>query len=90
MSTTLILVKIKNADNFEKYTDPMFFRVLNCYDYKLVDIFSDKFNNKLYYYFSGPNKINDYMYHDIYHSLRDLIPDYVYIKKVEPKKSHSD
>ena len=90
MTTILILVKIKSADKFDDYTEPMFFRVLNCYDYKLIDIFTDKFNKKLYYYFEGPDRIKDYMYLDIYHHLKELIPDYAYIKKVEPKHSHSD
>lgn len=88
MNSILVLVKLKENVDYDKYTDRMFFRVLDCYDYKLVDIFTDAFNRRLYYYFTGPNKITDYMYYEIYNKLRELIPKYAYIKKVEPKKTH--
>jgi hypothetical protein len=85
MNSILIMIKLKKEDRYEKYSDRQFFRVLDTYDYQLIDIFRDETKNKLYYYFEGPNKITNYMYLDIYHQLQKMVPDYAYIKKVEPK-----
>jgi len=81
------MIKLKNADKYEKYSNPEVFSELNTYDYQLIDIFKDATKNTLYYYFEGPNKITDIMYHYIYLQLRTLVQDYAYIKKVEPNKT---
>ena len=88
MNTILLCVKVEKINDIELYTNQeIYFLLENESHYKLIDVFSDTYNNKLYYYFESKNKINEILLNEMKHKLKEILPNVLYVKNCREKNN---
>jgi hypothetical protein len=87
MSSVLLCIKVKDAKDQDLFADTYIFYNLTTEDYELIDVFADEKKNKLYYYFNFKKKLTDTILVELYHKLKSLLPNVIYISLL-PEKIH--
>lgn len=77
----LLCVKFEKKNNFERYINQEIYFLLDTdNNYKLLDIYTDKKNNQIYYSFYIKGKMNDTIINNIMYRLREILDNVIYIK----------